>query len=157
MSKIEDQLRSWFPDRDPRDAMRHLLRDKRMSYTKIGRMLRVSSERAWRYAQQQNLLTPRTPPENRFDRLVQVLQRYPGKDSKERLQLLRIRWGSWKTVSSVLGFNKNHVEAFRKKVGLVLSQNRVIKGSWRKRYEEKHGKGAIPELPRNSGREAEQD
>lgn len=158
MSKIEDQLRMMFPDRDPRDAMHFLLREKKLSYSKVGRVLRVSSERAWRYAQQQGLLTPRSSsPEDRFNPLLKELQLYPGRTPRERLQNLRTRWGSWKAVSLVLGFNKNYVEAYRKVVGLVLSQNRIQKGSWRKKYEATHGKGSVPRLPRDGGRETEQD
>lgn len=159
MSKVEDRLKEMFPDRSPRDSMRHLLSTQKASYAKVGRVLGVSSERVWRYAQQQGLLDVRkpNPTGGRFGPLLDALARHPGHTPRQRLQNLRARWGSWKAVAAVLGFNKNYVEAYRRLIGLVMNQNRVDKGSWRRRYEEIHGKGSIPELPGRSGRKTERN
>lgn len=157
MSKVEDRLREWFPDQKPRDAMKMLMYDRRMGFTRISRVLRVSSERVWRYAQSQGLLKPKESPYGKFDNLLRVLRMHPGHTPREQLQNLRARWGSWKKVSSVLGFSKHHVEKYRILIGLVVTQNRVKKGSWRRKYEQAHGKGSIPERSPYGGRETDED
>jgi hypothetical protein len=157
MSKVEDKLKDQFPGQDPRETMRVLMYDQNMSFNRIARVLRVSSERAWRYAQQQGLLRPKSDPGGKYNSLIKVLATFPGHTPREQLQGLRKRWGSWKAASAAIGFNKNHVEGYRKLIGLVLSQHRVAKGSWRNKYEQVHGKGSGAERPGDSGRETDQD